>query len=436
MQPRQLHFCAHDICRRSTVKPGAVRMCMVRYHLRVTISEFLPTSKRVRSGAKRAAFTTSEVARFRYRNVRNPHRAVTRLLLLTDFKEYTSDQQYAPIMRNGGEIYSLGDINSVVCDLRIAETIGVPSLDEFDGVGFKLSFRTPADKALGIAMRIKERISPSTSLIYFDGDDDLNIQWPEILDVSDVYVKKQVFRNLSAYESRYIGKSNLSDYVVGKFDKKFQDVLETHSGPVSTTNLAKIRCGWNIGLDDRIFRLAQAGLASPTSPRAIDICGRATADPDQWISPLRESMMSSLTQLTDEFRVAVPTERVPLEQYYEEMKSSSICVSPFGYGEICWRDFEAILSGCLLVKPDMGHVRTQPDIYVPGETYAPVAWDYSDLREVCSRYLSDDDARHQMVRRAQQVVLEALEPQWMADRLHHVLQDLDGSDIRNVRLPS
>jgi len=27
---------------------------------------------------------------------------------------------------------------------------------------------------------------------------------------------------------------------------------------------------------------------------------------------------------------------------------SKICISPFGYGEICWRDFEAIIFGCLL----------------------------------------------------------------------------------------
>ena len=42
------------------------------------------------------------------------------------------------------------------------------------------------------------------------------------------------------------------------------------------------------------------------------------------------------------------------------MRHSRICISPFGYGEICWRDFEAILCGCLVVKPDMSHVETNP----------------------------------------------------------------------------
>ena len=28
-------------------------------------------------------------------------------------------------------------------------------------------------------------------------------------------------------------------------------------------------------------------------------------------------------------------------------------LSPFGWGEICYRDFEAALNGMLLIKPDM-----------------------------------------------------------------------------------
>jgi hypothetical protein len=64
-----------------------------------------------------------------------------------------------------------------------------------------------------------------------------------------------------------------------------------------------------------------------------------------------------------------------------ELRRSKLCFSPFGYGEICWRDFEAIACGAVLVKPDMSHVRAQPDIYRPFETYIPVRWDLADLND-------------------------------------------------------
>ena len=42
----------------------------------------------------------------------------------------------------------------------------------------------------------------------------------------------------------------------------------------------------------------------------------------------------------------------------------------------------AVLTGAVLLKPDMSHVETDPDIFVPWETYAPLAWDLSDFADV------------------------------------------------------
>ena len=65
--------------------------------------------------------------------------------------------------------------------------------------------------------------------------------------------------------------------------------------------------------------------------------------------------------------------------YMRELRASKICFSPFGYGEVCWRDYEAILSGAVLLKPDMSHIETDPDVFVAGETYLPVRWDLADF---------------------------------------------------------
>jgi len=88
----------------------------------------------------------------------------------------------------------------------------------------------------------------------------------------------------------------------------------------------------------------------------------------------------------------------------KELKSSRVCFSPFGYGEVCWRDYEAIMCGALLIKPDMAHVKTEPNIFIPFETYIPVAWDFSDLEEKVTYYLENTTAREKIIQSAYDVL--------------------------------
>jgi hypothetical protein len=60
-------------------------------------------------------------------------------------------------------------------------------------------------------------------------------------------------------------------------------------------------------------------------------------------------------------------------------------VSPFGFGEITLKDFEVFLTGGLLLKPDMSHMQTWPDVFRAGETMAAHAWDLSDFEDTVAR---------------------------------------------------
>jgi hypothetical protein len=70
-----------------------------------------------------------------------------------------------------------------------------------------------------------------------------------------------------------------------------------------------------------------------------------------------------------------------------------MCFSPFGYGEVCWRDYEAVIAGSMLLKPDMSHIESSPDIFIPGQTYVPLRWDLSDLEEKAKHYAQNDAER-------------------------------------------
>ena len=85
----------------------------------------------------------------------------------------------------------------------------------------------------------------------------------------------------------------------------------------------------------------------------------------------------------------VATNKLPRRKYLEEMASSKIVISPFGFGEITLKDFEVFLTGGLLLKPDMGHLDTWPDLFRVGETMAVHDWDLTDLIGVIDGILED-----------------------------------------------
>jgi hypothetical protein len=91
---------------------------------------------------------------------------------------------------------------------------------------------------------------------------------------------------------------------------------------------------------------------------------------------------------------------VPQPRYDAELHDAKIVLSPFGWGEVCFRDFEAVRAGALLLKPDMSHLKTWPDIYIPGETYIPLDWDGGDLLEKVICYLEDEKERRRIAENA------------------------------------
>ncbi len=81
--------------------------------------------------------------------------------------------------------------------------------------------------------------------------------------------------------------------------------------------------------------------------------------------------------------------RLPLNEYYNRMSNSKIILAPFGFGEIAPRDLEATMFGSVLIKPDMSHLETLPNLYIPYKTYVPCKHDFSDLNEKIDYVLSD-----------------------------------------------
>lgn len=344
------------------------------------------------------------------------------MLIISDNGSYTSEQQFAPLIRHSAAIAARTGVVFTFMDLAEAKSLPAEGFAGWTAVGLKLMFRTPAAEAAYLAQRIFGAAKAAGArTILFDGDDDPSVLWPDVLDAADVCIKKHVYNDLDTYKRIFVGKSNLTDYCHRSFDVSFADDIIPRSGGLSPEQIGKIVLGWNIAQDDKIYNLSKdIPLQATEGPRDIDILCRASVAPGTWTYGMRNGAVEALSRIKTRYRIHAPTDRVSQAEYYGEMLRARLSVSPFGFGELCWRDFESILCGSLLVKPDMSHLKTWPDLFVPFETYIPVAWDYSDLEQVCALYIADEDARRRITSTAHVRLTETLKTRGFAERFEAI----------------
>lgn len=355
----------------------------------------------------------------------------TRLLLVSDGDAYCSEQQLAPFHAHRSALRER--MNLVFHHRALDEVLADPAaaLKGADAVGLKLSFRTPPQEATRITSVVAQH-KEDGPLIYFDGDDDSVIQWPAILPMVDLIVKKHVFRDPADYQREFVGRSNLTDYVARHHGWDFRTDPVPASTPVDPRLLDRLHLGYNVALDDKIVELYRRTKKCWSDPhRPNDIVCRATVT--GWLGRMREGIAPALSDLEGRYKIIVPTQRVDQETYDRELSTSKICVSPLGYGEICWRDFEAVLWGCLMVKPRMDGILTKPDIFVPGETYVPVSWDLSDLSQKCAYYLEHEEERLRIVRQAYATLSSFYEEERFFDEVAEILAKAKRSKMLRER---
>jgi len=85
------------------------------------------------------------------------------------------------------------------------------------------------------------------------------------------------------------------------------------------------------------------------------------------------------------------------EEYLGVLYNSKIALSPYGMGEVCFRDFELMQYGTLMLKPDMSRIKTYPNPYIENETYIPVKADWSDLNEKVEEILGNYNNFHYII---------------------------------------
>jgi len=245
-------------------------------------------------------------------------------------------------------------------------------------------------------------------LVYFDGEDSSSIPYLDVLPYFDLYYKKQALRDRSLYLRQFSGNRIFAQYYSQLHNLEEDDPAPLYP-PLEDIAMAKrIRIGWNIAIGKYplsretvpLYHLAyllggatglrwmQAGIprrAAPARPAKAKCHARFGYSRYRGAIGYQRRLFLELVRESDVFLSGL----VPKNQYNKEIKEVQAVLSPFGWGEVCYRDAEAVINGAVLVKPDMSHLETWPDLYQENETYLPVNWDGSDLVEQVGALFED-----------------------------------------------
>ena len=249
-------------------------------------------------------------------------------------------------------------------------------------------------------------------IAFFHDDAGGGIPRLEVLPYVDLFYSKALFKDKTLYLRPLYGKELYSDYYHEKYGVNDPDYRERPPAE-NFEQLSKLRLSWNIGAGDypREKLRQRAGTAASLAfgPKAAKLFfsrKRATPDPvggNSGTYPVHARILLA-GRPSIEYQRKLILERigndprfltggVSQKMYNMEIANSRIILSPFGWGELCVRDFEAVRAGALLMKPDMSHLETWPDVFVPNETYLPISWDAEDMLEKTDIMLEDDSER-------------------------------------------
>lgn len=274
-------------------------------------------------------------------------------------------------------------------------------------------------------------------IFWFDTTDSTWCTQFAVLHYVDLFLKSQVFSNRKNYLKRYRTGRIFTDYLdelygSGEREKDYELPNETE--------LSKLRVSWNTcfenytekryGMGERLRQRLRGLFNSPehfkitfTKPekkRKHSIsCRLGIMHTSPTVVAHRQAIMAEIEKM------GKSCGKIPMHKYFDELRNSRVVISPFGWGEICYRDFETIIAGATLLKPDCDHMETWPELFQPGRTYVPHRWDLSDFNEVIAKLLKEQERAIEIAITAQRVYKRALSEEGQEIFVERVIKYLE-----------
>ena len=291
---------------------------------------------------------------------------------------------------------------------------------------------------------IQQARQHTNKIIWFDTSDSTSVTHFELLPYVDRYLKKQLLRDLILYQKPFYGGRIFSDFYHRRFNITDETSFEQFH-PLSPEDTHKVGLSWNIGLGDMInsgtrkayYKRFAADYLSvvydvtfhSTSNKTIDLFLSTSANLKRaTIAFQRQELVKRLREIQQQNNLsgAINGPRLPEKSFRQTLQSTKIMPSPFGWGELGLRDYEAFMYGAALLKPDMGHMVTWPDVFVAHQTYQPFSWDFSDLEDQILSLLSNTSTRETFAQNGQDTYRDSISEKGMNTFCDWFIQQIDG----------
>jgi hypothetical protein len=287
----------------------------------------------------------------------------------------------------------------------------------------------PYDESVKNGIKFVEKFK-GQDIILIDGQDSATLMgsWDVFKETdAKLLLKNTMYKNVQNYSKRtpngriYWNHSSKDGYSISPnnfVNPKFHDIK------LSGTNwLSTVTPQWydysKYKKDIDVFAMFQYP-ASPNSEWEINTA--------QYYTEHRRKCIEQLHKITDKVKIVTAENgKVPIDQYYNLMSRSKIVVAPFGYGEIAPRDIESSMLGCVLIKSDMEHINTIPNIYSDPKNFMNCKWDFSDLNFVIDMLLPNFHHHQQyFVENLKRAFNIEYNDEKLVEYIHGLFERLDG----------
>ena len=241
-------------------------------------------------------------------------------------------------------------------------------------------------------------------LVYCDTGDSSGWIQLKVFKYVDKYWKLQILKNKKLYLNKFYDGRVYTDYYYKLIKKNnyktMYKEIEDWSDPIPEEKLSKIQVCWNTSLADysltshfvglfyqkylrRIFiKNSFSNFFSGNKLKKNNIMFNFNTNYSRSMIAYQRSELNKLFKLES-------NKRLSKVNYYKKLSNSKICISPFGWGEIAYRDYETFLNQSILLKPNMDHLETWPQLFIKDKTYLDFNWSLGDVKQVYEKILDD-----------------------------------------------
>jgi hypothetical protein len=284
-------------------------------------------------------------------------------------------------------------------------------------------------KKLGIKVKfeLEEKIKKiskiNPNIIWFDLSDSAGTTAFEIMPYIKKYAKNQLYSDITNYKKKFFRNRIYADYYQNEFN--LEKNLNSDYEFLQNKFENKLILSWNIGVGnyfdsinrnnfDKNFCILKGSLfgfkkkdfnkslrMNNQSQREIDIFFKSNLRLNSKKKSIffQRYLVSKI--LNEKYGLTAIEKRINHRTYLKRLANSKVSVGSFGWGEICYREFEAISMGACVIFPDISYIKTWPNIYKNNENCLMYDFDLENLEEKINTVLTNEKLRIDLVKNSQ-----------------------------------